>query len=137
MLMRIAPLSLLLLCAVPTCGGRQAPRDGTSVAAQTRELPPIPNEAPTALGPIPIRRVMHLTCNGGPAYGCFNRNKWVIEIRSDSVSLLLQWESLEHELFHADMQVAGIEFDAPKDEDQIAEGAAQGRVLRMRAGWPR
>jgi hypothetical protein len=136
MLMRLAALSLLLLCAVPTCGGRQAP-DGTYVAGRTRVLPPIPNEAPTALGPIPIHKVSHLTCGGIPAYGCFRREPWIIEIRSDSVSLLLQWESLEHELFHADMQVAGIEFDQPKDEDQIAEGAAQGRVLRMRAGWPR
>lgn len=132
--MKLAAISLLLLCTVPTCAG--APADGTYVA-QTRVLPPIPSSAPTALGPIPIHKVSHLTCGGVPAYGCFRREPWVIEIRSDSVSLLMQWEALHHELFHADMQVAGIEFDEAKQEDQIAEGAAQGQVLRMRAGWPR
>lgn len=134
--MRPLPIALLLCLVAPMCGGRPTPPDGTDVAV-TRVLPPLPETAPTALGPIPIHRVAHLTCGGVPAYGCFRREPWIIEIRSDSVSLLLQWESLHHELFHADMQVAGIEFDSAREEDQIAEGAAQGEVLRMRAGWPR
>ena len=123
---RALSLALLLLIA-PICA---------MSVARSGQLSPIPDEAPTALGPIPIHRVPHLQCKGGPAYGCFHRETWVIEIRADSISLLQAWQSLEHELFHADMQVAGIEFDNPADEDHIAEGAAQGQVLRMRAGWP-
>jgi hypothetical protein len=88
------------------------------------------------LGPIPLKRVVNLQCNGGPALGCFHRNTWVIEIR-DSLPLMLAWVVVEHELFHADMQIAGIEFDEQRFEDAAADAAANGRVLRMRAGWPR
>jgi hypothetical protein len=126
---------LALLLALPTCSAGQIPRDGTTVA-QTRVLPQLPKSAPTALGPIPIRRVPNLMCNGQPAFGCFYRGTWVIEIR-DPLPLALAWLAVEHELFHADMQVAGIEFQDAHEEDKIADGAAHGRVLRMRAGWPR
>lgn len=123
--------ALLVFCLLvtPTCAPVQ------SVAMQ-RVLPPIPETAPTALGPIPIRRVHGLQCNGGPAFGCFHRNTWVIELR-DSMPLMLAWQALHHELAHAAFQVAGIEFEDQKDEDRIADAIGNAQVVEMRAGWPR
>jgi hypothetical protein len=129
-------LILPLMLACPVCGGRWlTPADGTSVAA-SRVLPPIPSSAPTALGPIPIRRVHDLHCDSVPAYGCFHRNTWVIELR-DSMPLPLAWVSLHHELAHAAFQVAGIEFDDAAEEDRIADAIGNAQVVEMRAGWPR
>lgn len=127
------PVFLLLLTA-STCAGRQSP--DRPVAAETRVLPPIPSSAPTALGRIPITRVHDLQCNGAPAFGCFDRNKWTIELR-DSMPLTLAWVSLYHEMAHAAFQSAGIEFDDPKYEDQVADAIGEARTLEMRAGWPR
>lgn len=126
------PVFLFILTA-STCAGRQS--GGTSVAEQ-RLLPPIPSVAPTALGPIPITRVHNLQCNNAPAFGCFNRNAWTIELR-DSMPLTIAWVSLYHEMAHAAFQSAGIEFDDPKYEDQVADAIGEARTLEMRAGWPR
>lgn len=135
--MRLATLALVaVLCTVPTCGGfPQTKADGTSVA-ESRVLPPLPSSAPTALGPIPIRRVPNLRCDTIPALGCFHRNSWVIEVR-DSLPLIMAWSALYHELAHAAFQSSGVEFESRKDEDTIAEAIAKSRVLEMRAGWPR
>jgi hypothetical protein len=110
------------------------------VVADTRaripELPPIPESAPTAIGPIPIRRVPHLRCKGVPASGCFHGDGWFIEIQ-DSIPLTAAWQSTEHELVHEALYLNGVVFDDPRDEDKLAEIVANQRVLELRAGWPR
>lgn len=133
--MRLVPFAFLLLACAPTCGGLQTRPDGTYVA-RTRVLPPIPSSAPTAIGQIPIRRVHDLQCNNLPAYGCFNRNAWTIELR-DSMPLPLAWVALHHELAHAAFQAAGIEFEDPDYEDRVADAIGNEQTLEMRAGWPR
>lgn len=108
-----------------------------SSSAHVGPLPPIPSSAPTAVGPIPIRRVMHLVCNGVPSSGCFHGDDGPFIEVQDSIALTVAWQSLEHELVHATLYLNNIVFDDRKDEDKIAEAVANQRVLELRAGWPR
>ena len=131
------PALVLALLVIPTCASLPTiARDGTTVARPLGFLPPLPDRAPTAFGTIPVRRVPNLQCLGKPAYGCFYRTTWVIEIR-DSLPLPLAWASLHHELAHAAFQVAGVEFDDAAQEDQVADALAAQQVVEMRAGWPK
>jgi hypothetical protein len=132
--MRLIPLaSLLVLLTAPTCA--QAPRDGTYVVH--RELPPLPNWAPTERGPIPILRIRGLTCLSQKAWGCFHAHPYRIEIETDSLTREGEWFVLYHELFHVATYVSGIAFNDSSDADTLANAVARERLRERLAGWPR
>lgn len=103
-----------------------------SPAAAQKPLPPLPTSIPSALGPVPIVRVPQLKCDGEPAFGCFEPERFVVSIR-DSIALAVAWQTIRHERFHVLLFVAGIHLSGPEGvEDLLADATATQDVLEMR-----
>lgn len=125
-----------LLLAAPTCASAPvqfAVADGTFVIGG--DLPPFPTWAPTKQGPVPIKLVRGLTCNGDAAHGCyvFKTREILIE---EALPHVLRWRILRHELVHAAVHATGVKL-ADSTEQAVADAMADQGIAEMLSGWPR
>jgi hypothetical protein len=135
-------LALLLLLVAPTCAGRQAPADGTSVAMR-HVLPAFPIAVPTTKGPVPIVLVHHLAGCGAQSdstrvwFGCYHYGPpRYIEIE-DTLPLAWKWRTLRHEMVHLALAIDGATLRDPDAENAVAEAIAKQEAHAMQMGWPR
>lgn len=99
---------------------------------KAQQLPPLPDSIPTAIGPVPVQRVAGLLCQGEQAFGCFDAERFVIQVR-DSIDLAVAWQTVRHERFHVLLFVAGIHLEGPAGvEDLLADATATQDVLELR-----
>lgn len=95
-------------------------------------LPPLPHFIPSALGPVEVHIVPHLTCNGTPALGCYDSDQRYLSIR-DSIPLTTAWQTLRHERQHMIFRDANVGFASENAEDRLADIEANADVLEMLA----
>jgi hypothetical protein len=132
---------VLALSTVPTCASLPAPADGTFV--ERVNLPAFPTSVPSTFGPVPVKLVRRLDRCGGernPAlvyYGCFHYGPpRFIEIE-DTLSAVMRWRTLTHEMVHLALALDGAKLSDPDEENRVAEAIAKQETHAMLMGWPR
>ena len=93
------------------------------------QLPALPDSVPTVLGYARVELVPDLQCSGSEAYGCYNTTTRIIQVRS-GMALIVAWQTLYHELGHANLHDAGVWLPADV-ENRIVDALAVARLAFM------